>query len=165
MKPFTIKTRSRTDFVNIDRYVTEAVREAGLREGVVTVFVPHTTAGVTINENADPDVLAEMKRTYVIGKGTLLTVDDPEHKDYRDVVKDFFLVENIREYVPWITDLANILIDELPANGSYNFVEGFARPLPLSVIMHVIGMPLEIFDRAFQWTLDNVALLSQVADK
>ena len=61
MNPFTIKTRSRTDFVNIDRYVTEAVRESGLQEGVVTVFVPHTTAGVTINENADPDVLADME--------------------------------------------------------------------------------------------------------
>jgi secondary thiamine-phosphate synthase enzyme len=60
MNPFTIKTRSRTDFINIDRYVTEAVRESGLQEGMVTVFVPHTTGGVTINENADPDVLADM---------------------------------------------------------------------------------------------------------
>ena len=61
MNPFTIKTRSRTDFVNIDRYVAEAVRESGLQEGIVTVFVPHTTAGITINENADPDVLSDME--------------------------------------------------------------------------------------------------------
>ena len=61
MNPFTIKTRSRTEFVNIDRQVTEAVRESGLKEGLVNVFVPHTTAGVTINENADPDVLADME--------------------------------------------------------------------------------------------------------
>ncbi|MEN8256089.1 MAG: secondary thiamine-phosphate synthase enzyme YjbQ [Verrucomicrobiota bacterium] len=61
MNPLTIKTRSRTDFVNIDRLVAETVRETGLVDGVVTVFVPHTTAGVTINENADPDVLADME--------------------------------------------------------------------------------------------------------
>ena len=62
MNPFTIKTRSRTDFINIDRLVAEAVREAGLMDGVATVFIPHTTAGVTINENADPDVMADMER-------------------------------------------------------------------------------------------------------
>jgi secondary thiamine-phosphate synthase enzyme len=61
MKTFSIQTRSRTDFVNIDRQVSEAVQEAGMKEGVVTIFVPHTTAGVTINENADPDVLADME--------------------------------------------------------------------------------------------------------
>ena len=62
MNPFTVETRSQTDFINIDRPVTEAVRAAGLVDGVVTVFVPHTTAGVTINENADPDVLADMEQ-------------------------------------------------------------------------------------------------------
>ena len=61
MNPFTIKTRSRTDFVNIDRYVAEAVRESGLQEGMVTVFVPHTTAGVTINENADSVVAIDLE--------------------------------------------------------------------------------------------------------
>jgi secondary thiamine-phosphate synthase enzyme len=61
MNPFSIQTRSRTDFINIDRQVAEAIRDAGLVDGVVTVFVPHTTAGVTINENADPDVLADLE--------------------------------------------------------------------------------------------------------
>jgi secondary thiamine-phosphate synthase enzyme len=61
MDSFTIKTRSRTDFINIDRFVADAVRETGFEDGVVTVFIPHTTAGVTINENADPDVLADME--------------------------------------------------------------------------------------------------------
>lgn len=62
MKPFTIQTRARTDFINIDTHVAEIVRETGLKDGVVTVFVPHTTAGVTINENADPDVVADLER-------------------------------------------------------------------------------------------------------
>lgn len=62
MKLFTLETRSRTDFLNIDRLVYEAVRAAGLTNGLVTVFVPHTTAGITINENADPDVLADLEQ-------------------------------------------------------------------------------------------------------
>lgn len=61
MKKFRIQTRSRTDFINIDRQVSELVRESGITEGVVTIFIPHTTAGVTINENADPDVTADME--------------------------------------------------------------------------------------------------------
>jgi secondary thiamine-phosphate synthase enzyme len=62
MNSITIQTRSRTDFVNIDRPVTESMRDNGFTEGIVTVFIPHTTAGVTINENADPDVMADMEQ-------------------------------------------------------------------------------------------------------
>ncbi|MEE9367269.1 MAG: secondary thiamine-phosphate synthase enzyme YjbQ [Pontiella sp.] len=61
MKKFSTQTNSRTDFIKIDRQVAEIVNESGLMEGIVTVFVPHTTAGVTINENADPDVTADME--------------------------------------------------------------------------------------------------------
>jgi secondary thiamine-phosphate synthase enzyme len=61
MRKFSIQTRARTDFVKIDQQVAEIVRECGISEGVVTIFIPHTTAGVTINENADPDVMADME--------------------------------------------------------------------------------------------------------
>ena len=60
MQTFSIETRSRTDFVDITRQVEQAVARLDVAEGVVTVFVPHTTAGVTINEHADPDVMADM---------------------------------------------------------------------------------------------------------
>lgn len=60
MNQFSVKTGSRTQFVNIDRQIQEAVEQAGVRDGVCRVFIPHTTAGVTINENADPDVLRDM---------------------------------------------------------------------------------------------------------
>ncbi len=60
MKSFEIETRSRTQFVPVTDLIQAAVRDLGIREGAVTVFVPHTTAGVTINENADPDVVADM---------------------------------------------------------------------------------------------------------
>ena len=60
MKAFTVATRRRTDFVSITKHVKQAVAELGVADGTVTVFVPHTTAGVTINENADPDVTDDM---------------------------------------------------------------------------------------------------------
>ena len=61
MHRFDVRTGSHTEFVNIDREVQAAVDDAGLSSGVVHVFVPHTTAGITINENADPDVKADME--------------------------------------------------------------------------------------------------------
>lgn len=61
MKSITIQTGDRDDFVDITGKVQEAVSELGVKDGVITVFVPHTTAGVTINENADPDVTADIK--------------------------------------------------------------------------------------------------------
>lgn len=56
-----VQTGGRDDFVDITGNVHEAVASLGIKDGVVTVFVPHTTAGITINENADPDVTADMK--------------------------------------------------------------------------------------------------------
>jgi secondary thiamine-phosphate synthase enzyme len=48
--------------VKLDRLVAEALAEMGVLDGIATIFVPHTTAGVTINENADPDVMADMEQ-------------------------------------------------------------------------------------------------------
>jgi secondary thiamine-phosphate synthase enzyme len=56
MKKFTVATRSRSDMIDITGEVTLALKESGVRDGICHVFVPHTTAAVTINENADPDV-------------------------------------------------------------------------------------------------------------
>ena len=61
MKEINVATGRRTDFVDITAQIEDAVREWGLPSGVVTVFVPHTTAGVTINENADPDVMIDIE--------------------------------------------------------------------------------------------------------
>ncbi len=54
IKQHSIKTSKRNEFINITPQVQDIV--GGVHEGVVTVFVPHTTTGITINENADPDV-------------------------------------------------------------------------------------------------------------
>lgn len=60
MNEFAVQTREHTQFLVIDDAVQRAVIESGVKEGVCTVFIPHTTAGVTINENADPDVVRDM---------------------------------------------------------------------------------------------------------
>jgi len=113
----------------------------------------------------DPEVQEVMDSTYNLGKGTLLTIDEPEHKIFRDAVKDFFTAENFKTYEPWIRDFANGLVDKLEQKNECQFIEEFTRPLPLSVIMHVLGIPLDMFDKAFKWTVDNVIVLSQMADK
>ncbi len=57
----TVATKRRTQFVAIGGQIAEVVKQNGWENGVITVFVPHTTAGVTINENADPDVARDME--------------------------------------------------------------------------------------------------------
>lgn len=57
-----IETRSRNEIVDITGQVREAVRGSGVKEGICVVYVPHTTAGVSINENADPDVKRDVVR-------------------------------------------------------------------------------------------------------
>lgn len=47
-------------FTNITKLVDKAVKESNIRNGICVVYSPHTTAGITINENADPDVVSDM---------------------------------------------------------------------------------------------------------
>ncbi|MGI6460462.1 MAG: secondary thiamine-phosphate synthase enzyme YjbQ [Candidatus Hydrogenedentales bacterium] len=60
MKEIAVHTTSHTQFVNLDAEIQSAIAATGISDGICFVFVPHTTAGVTINENADPDVTADM---------------------------------------------------------------------------------------------------------
>jgi len=60
MKDLVIKTSRHTEFVEITAQVQLVVDGAGVKEGLCVCFVPHTTAGITINENADPDVVTDM---------------------------------------------------------------------------------------------------------
>ncbi|MEM6392023.1 MAG: secondary thiamine-phosphate synthase enzyme YjbQ [Planctomycetota bacterium] len=60
MPSLSIPTPQRDAFVEITRELQGLVDDAGLSEGTLTAFVPHTTAGITINENADPDVVYDM---------------------------------------------------------------------------------------------------------
>lgn len=60
MTRLEIRTERREQLVDVTARVAEAVRASAVREGWALVFCPHTTAGVTINENADPDVVTDI---------------------------------------------------------------------------------------------------------
>ena len=66
MQTLTVSTRARVEMIDITSAVAEAIRQEKIADGLAVVFVPHTTAGVTINENADPtvvrDILTEMNK-------------------------------------------------------------------------------------------------------
>lgn len=65
----------REDFYNITSYVREAVKKSGVLDGLCVIYCPHTTAAITINENADPDVVHDM----------LLGLDKtfPHHREFQ----------------------------------------------------------------------------------
>lgn len=72
MVTLEVKTAGRQQVLDLTGEVARAVAESGVREGLCHLFVPHTTAGVTINENADPDV----KRDILMALDKLVP-DDP----------------------------------------------------------------------------------------
>lgn len=57
---FSIRTGKRTEFIDITHQIENYILEQNIEEGLCVVFVPHTTAGVTINENADPTVVEDI---------------------------------------------------------------------------------------------------------
>jgi secondary thiamine-phosphate synthase enzyme len=70
-----IKSRTRTELIDITEKVQEALKEAGIDSGICCLFVPHTTAAVTINEGADPSVQRDIQ--------TLLSKLIPFEGDYQ----------------------------------------------------------------------------------
>ncbi len=72
LKEITIKTNTQTQILDITAQVQKVVSESGITEGLCCVFVPHTTAGVTINENADPSV----KQDIVMELNKVIPFDD-----------------------------------------------------------------------------------------
>lgn len=56
----SVRTGSRTEFLDLTAQIQDLVRQSGVSEGLCHLFVPHTTAGVTINENADPSVISDI---------------------------------------------------------------------------------------------------------
>ena len=77
MEIIPVRSSQRNQLVDITDQVAKCVTEAGLTDGLVCVFVPHTTAGVTINENADPDVVYDVLNS--------LAKTFPERAGYRHV--------------------------------------------------------------------------------
>ncbi len=60
MKEITVQTRARTEMIDITAAVQKMINEEKIESGICLVYTPHTTAAITINENADPDVPRDM---------------------------------------------------------------------------------------------------------
>jgi len=58
-----VKSKSRVEFIDVTGMVQETVREAEVKDGICYLYVPHTTAGITINEGADPSVQRDIQNT------------------------------------------------------------------------------------------------------
>jgi len=75
LSEFNIRTSGETDWLNITGEVQKAVAASGVREGICVVFIPHTTAAVTVNENADPDVPRDVNLA--------LNIISPDRREFR----------------------------------------------------------------------------------
>lgn len=63
IKNINIRTKSRNEFVDITSDIQALIEEAGIGNGLCCIYVPHTTAGITINEGADPSVVRDIQNT------------------------------------------------------------------------------------------------------
>lgn len=75
METINIKTNSRFDIVDITLQVQNIVSKSNIKSGILVIFIPHTTAGISINENADHDVVYDLKNIF----NNMI----PEHNNYR----------------------------------------------------------------------------------
>ncbi len=75
MHTLAVKTTARIEMLDITARIREIIAKAGVRDGICHIFVPHTTAAITINENADPDVARDI----------IAVLDEliPRHGSYR----------------------------------------------------------------------------------
>jgi secondary thiamine-phosphate synthase enzyme len=76
MKSFTVRTAERIEMIDITSRIRAVIKESRVKNGICQVFIPHTTAAVTINENADPAV----PRDILMGLNKLIPFDDPQYR-------------------------------------------------------------------------------------
>ena len=73
MVKLDVRTNSQTQFIDITQEIQQAISKSGIKSGICQIFIPHTTAGVTINENADPsvtrDILMELNKVIPFRDG------------------------------------------------------------------------------------------------
>jgi len=63
VKEISLRTERRCQLLDITKLVEEAVASSGVKDGICVLFVPHTTAGITVNEAADPSVARDISNT------------------------------------------------------------------------------------------------------
>lgn len=69
---FGVKTGQVNAMVNITSEINKAINESGVRDGICVVFIPHTTAGIIVSENADPDAV----RNFIMDMNKIIPVND-----------------------------------------------------------------------------------------
>ncbi|MDR1251778.1 MAG: secondary thiamine-phosphate synthase enzyme YjbQ [Treponema sp.] len=72
---FNVRSSAKTEWINITADVQKTAADSGVSEGICVVFVPHSTAAVTVNENADPDVPRDV--------GLALDIISPDRREFR----------------------------------------------------------------------------------
>lgn len=63
LKTLNIKSRAKTEFIDITEDINGAIKDSGVQSGICYIYIPHTTAGITINEGADPSVKRDIITT------------------------------------------------------------------------------------------------------
>ena len=62
-KTLNVKSKAKTEFIDVTEEIKDLIKESGVKSGICYIYVPHTTAGVTINEGADPSVKRDILTT------------------------------------------------------------------------------------------------------
>lgn len=75
MDTINITTKARFDIIDITSQIQSCIAKSNIKSGIAVIFIPHTTAGVSINENADPDVVYDLKNIF----NNMI----PEHNNYK----------------------------------------------------------------------------------
>lgn len=75
MNTINITTKARFDIIDITSQIQSCITKSNIQSGIAVIFIPHTTAGVSINENADPDVVYDLKNIF----NNMI----PEHNNYK----------------------------------------------------------------------------------
>jgi secondary thiamine-phosphate synthase enzyme len=76
LRKVAVSSKVREEFIDITGEIEQIVKETGVGEGLCVVYVPHTTAGVTVNENADPSVSRDILQTL----SRLVPRNDPSYR-------------------------------------------------------------------------------------
>ena len=123
-------TRRRCELIDITRAVRDQIRESGVRDGVAVLVAAHTTAAITINENADPDVVTDLLRRLEI-----LAPPDPRDR-HAEGNSDAHLKSSLLGASQTL-----IVADGVPVLGTWQgiyFCE-FDGPRPRTVHIQVVG--------------------------
>ena len=131
----TIRTSRRDEMIDITRAVSAIVKRSGVADGLAVVYTPHTTAGVTIQENADPDVALDLNDHF----GRLAPEDKRLYRHTVEGPDD--MPAHIRAALSDV-QLTIPVLDGRPSLGTWQGIYVFehrASPHRRSVVLHLLG--------------------------